>query len=264
MLERGLDAHLPIPVVRRLWLEPMPAPADVNVAVERATGAFYFLLGVKRALSMLDSASSFVLMLRWDVVFYSPFRLTHLDSQRLYVANWCRATVAPSANQTSSCRGLRPFAFSPLHCSDTEGVPDFWLAGSSATMRRSLLDAADDYVEGFVQPKGCPGLHGILAGAVQRASEQRGVRLGRYLYHQLDYDFIRVGQGGLFDDGQRGNTSSSLWRVGSADSPMRHVEYLASLGHPVPGNPSVCPANLYYCGCETTPLPPVACTTKAS
>ena len=84
---------------------------------------------------------------------------------------------------------------------------------------------------------------------MQRASETLGVRLGRYLYHQLDYDFVREADdpNRRFDDANRttpvwwardGTRRTSLWEAQEA---------------------SVCPEALYYCGCDGE-RPPNLCT----
>ena len=250
-----------------------PSPASVNATNNRATAPFYFLLSMKRGLAMI-SDNPFTLMMRWDLVFYAPFRSWLLDQSLLYRASWCRAVrpgaaaaaaTAPSAaaakTSNSACLRLQPLRLPRLSCSDAEGIPDFYLAGLRATLRLALGGAAKSYADGgHAWPrKACPNLHGILAAILERASETHHIQLGRYLHHQLDYDIIRQPHAGRrFDDSERGAPSNgSLWRV----LPARDDAAAVALRQPQ--HPSLCPTNLVHCGCAkggALGLPPVACT----
>ena len=261
VLENGLDAQLSQPVLQRVTLQDLPRPESIHVPIQRATAVFYFLLGVKRALTMVDDGKARItLLLRWDVVFYSTFRASELDPRILYRANWCRAN-GPWLN--ASCRGLLPFALPTLRCSDAEGVPDFWLASSLHNLRSALANASDALAGQRIQPKACPVAHGVLAAVLENAS----VPKGRYLFHQLDYDLVREKDGRRFDDNLRTNHSSSsfwLWRTIPRDGGAGVGEVLdESYDRPQLSIPSLCPANKYYCGCERQPMLPTACT-KAS
>ena len=201
VLENGLDAQLSQPVLQHVTLQDLPRPESINVPIQRATAVFYFLLGVKRALTMVDGGKDRItLLLRWDVVFYSTFRASELDPRILYRANWCRAN-GPWLN--ASCRGLLPFALPTLRCSDAEGVPDFWLASSLNNLRSALANASDALAGQRIQPKACPVAHGVLAAVLENGS----VPKGRYLFHQLDYDLVRERDGRRFDDKFRTNHS---------------------------------------------------------
>ena len=114
-------------------------------------------------------------------------------------------------------------------------------------MTSALADGADAYVAGTIPPKKCPALHGVLAGLLQRTN----VTLGRYLVHQMDYDFVREQrEGRRFDDRERASTDAApLWRNADDWRPWREAQAA-----------SVCPSDLYFCDCEAKPLAPVACT----
>ena len=202
-----------------------PPPATISVLISRATGAFYFLLSIKRGLLLMGDGDTtrFTLIMRWDVVWYSDFRVSDLDPLTLYRANWCRAVGPWLGNR---CRGLRPFKSPALTCSDSEGVPDFYLAGRMSTMTSALADGADAYVAGTIPPKRCPALHGVLAGLLQRSN----VTLGRYLVHQMDYDFVREPrEGRRFDDRERASTDAApLWRNADDWRPWRKLKLRAS------------------------------------
>ena len=238
--------ELPRVALRSVEVTAVPPPATISVPISRATGAFYFLLSIKRGLLLMgdSDATRFTLIMRWDVVWYSDFRVSDLDPLTLYRANWCRAVGPWLGNQ---CRGLRPFKSPALTCSDAEGVPDFYLAGRASTLTSALADGADAYVAGTIPPKRCPALHGVLAGLLQRSN----VTLGRYLVHQMDYDFVREPrEGRRFDDRERASTDAApLWRNADDWRPWREAQAA-----------SVCPSDLYFCDCEAKPLAPVACT----
>lgn len=124
-----------------------------------------------------------VIIMRPDIYFFRPFDLGELNKDLFYVANWCHATGKPIVEDewpvgAVGCRTLQ------THSLDRFGIPDFWFAASSANM---------DAVFGHrpVYPKGPAGsgLHGFILNVIQ--FNGMGLRIGRYLYHHLDYDYWR-------------------------------------------------------------------------
>lgn len=124
-----------------------------------------------------------VIIMRPDIYFFRPFDLGELNKDLFYVANWCHATGKPIVEDewpvgAVGCRTLQ------THSLDRFGIPDFWFAASSANM---------DAVFGHrpVYPKGPAGSgsHGFILNVIQ--FNGMGLRIGRYLYHHLDYDFWR-------------------------------------------------------------------------
>ena len=256
VLHKGLDSNLGRPVVRQIVVTGVPHPTTLNVSLPQATAEFYFFLSIKRALSLVVDEmrvplQHFTLLLRWDCVFYSDFVASKLNPQLLYRSSWCRA-IGPPMQAGSSCRSLRPFVLRALHCTDGEGVPDFWLAGMLSTLQHTLGDAAEFLISGRLRAKACPSVHGALAGLLERARATRGIRLGRYLVHQMDYDFIRTKQGRRFDDVNRSSIKQPLWAYAGPEAEQRSCESDQL--------ESCCPERLFYCGCEASPLLPVACT----
>ena len=89
-------------------------------------------------------------------------------------------------------------------------------------------------------------MHGVIAGALARAEDRSGVRLGRYLYHQIDFDFVREGTpGGRNHDMSRMTfvrSGGSLWLEGDSKG-LSEPPYRVDL----PQGPSVCSEKLHLC-----------------
>ena len=265
VLRKGLPAQA---VLQKVVSTAVPVPSSIGIARRLATAVFYFFLSINRGLSLLDGLESrFTLLMRWDVVFYTHFLAFELNANLLYRANWCRA-IGPLLSEDRGvhvgCRGVRPLPFmAGLNCSDRGGVPDFWLAGSLPTLRVALLNASEVLVAPHFRAQSCPSVHGPLAAILQGASDVHGIQLGRYLFHQLDYDFVRSAPGRRFDDALRGTvsgTSRGLWAWQDSTTLPRPDE--ANRREPL--LPSSCPINLYYCGCTTSVAVEAAGTNRSA
>lgn len=185
-----------------------------------------------------------VVVIRWDAVLYSAFEIAKLDAGLLYRANWCSASgMRAGGGEGRECYELQDFV-----C-DATGVPDFYFAGNATSMRRvfaGLSERAWFASPPTVRNAGCCCMHGLLAGALGRAERQDGVALGRYLYHHIDYDFVRDGQvGKRFHDKERlafVRSGGSLWLEGDADGlhePPYRIDAMQ--------RESVCSENLHIC-----------------
>lgn len=175
------------------------------------------LLSMGRALRLLPNTtlvSYQVLLLRWDINFFTPFSFAQLDPGIFYRANWCRATgpvVHAPSGQT--CHELAPFmncgcVNQPVclppkcaqnHCvagpSDGYGLPDFWFAGRHSALQAVFGGAAENYTAGRVGTAGCCCMHGVTQWLVEEHARAHGLQLGRYKHHQVDYDHLRTGHG---------------------------------------------------------------------
>ena len=157
-------------------------------------GAF---CSAQAALRDVDEHSyAMVFMTRWDVVFYTPFEMHVLNPGLFYLAHWCRATGPRHLNQNA--RSLEPFT----GCPDFLGAPDWFYVAAPATMRLFFDTFFDDLLQGKWHPPGfrdsghdlvtCPGNHAFVLGRALYLAERGQLRLGRYKFHMMDFDFIRL------------------------------------------------------------------------
>ena len=199
LLEEGLGGgvgewSLTVPALTATGPIPSPHIQNINIThpffpLISPTTRLHGLQSIEQSLSLLPrDATHPVLLLRWDVLFFSPFDLTALNYSLFYRANWCQATKAPRATP-SACVPLEDFNASG--CASGEGVPDFWFAGTATNMRLVFVDALRDLAERRYAPERCAPLHGILAGRLAAVSRWHGLPLGRVLYQNFDFAFVR-------------------------------------------------------------------------
>lgn len=131
-----------------------------------------------------------VMLLRWDLMFFTPFLFKGLTPHMFYRSNWCRA----SGETQSGSLGQMCHKIAPYHAcngpSDGRGSPDFWVIGDRPTLRAAFNGTAQAVLSHTLGSDGCCCMHGNLNHVFSRAHE-RGVQLGRYQYHHMDYDFVR-------------------------------------------------------------------------
>lgn len=127
-----------------------------------------------------------VLLLRFDLTFFSPFNISKLDrNDTLYFSNWCKATGAPSEAPPPEpgwdCRALVPSYF------EREGVADFYFAGSDPVMRRMFKRLVGDFQDGLFKNTALGMNHGKLMARMWHV----GVPVGHYMVHHMDLDAYR-------------------------------------------------------------------------
>ena len=174
--------------------------ADRNRLPEFSPGAF---CSTKLALrDVHEHEYAMVLLTRWDVVFYTPFEMHLLNTELFYLAHWCRAT-GPAHSSAHRARSLEPYG----GCPDFLGAPDWIFTANPAMMHlfwdgflEGLLEGAWR-LPGFRESRNelmtCPGNHAFVLGRAVYLAEGGAIRLGRYKYHNMDFDFIRVSEGSM-------------------------------------------------------------------
>lgn len=125
------------------------------------------------------------IVMRWDIFFYANFEFKRLNPELFYVSHWCKANGPEHVLQRAniSCFELRTF----MAETKEGGVPDFWFAGTPANMQRVFTNMTRDLNDGKYQKTPCWVNHGIMGGRLRYLN----VSIGRYLYHHMDYDFLR-------------------------------------------------------------------------
>ena len=139
-------------------------------AAERAQGALYDL----------------VVLMRSDVVWYTPFRFSLLNASYLHIARWCdvprSAAALHTSLHTSPCRPMAPHA-------DAAGVPDFFFAGGSAIIDRVFANLSLDFEANRFRRTSSSVNHAVVAGRLIALGLWRSVR--RYLIHGFDVQLLR-------------------------------------------------------------------------
>jgi hypothetical protein len=172
----------------------MPFPRDlVETNISFSPGAF---CSKQAVLPYLDDDASMVLLTRWDVVFYTPVELDLLSSDLFYVTNWCRA-VGAAHSQNSRAWGLERFGL----CADTHGMPDWLFMATPKLMHLFFGNLVGDLCGGAFRVPGfrvndseaaCHTNHAVIVGRALQLGKQGLLKMGRYLYHMMDYDFVRT------------------------------------------------------------------------
>jgi hypothetical protein len=172
----------------------MPFPRDlVETEIAFSPGAF---CSKQAVLPYLDDDASMVLLTRWDVVFYTPVELDLLSSNLFYVTNWCRA-VGAAHSQNSRAWGLERFGL----CADTHGMPDWLFMATPKLMHLFFGNLVGDLCGGAFRVPGfrvndseaaCHTNHAVIVGRALQLGKQGLLKMGRYLYHMMDYDFVRT------------------------------------------------------------------------
>ena len=170
------------PVVVRAGDTNAPRWAN-DTAVRDVHVAFNMFASIARALELTKTATAdWVLLLRWDVFFYSAFHLASLDPMRFYLAGSCGKgpwTTLPSTTRTTRCRRGVKLLFDCL--------PDFWFAAAPALMRQVFLGQRDH--RGDAQPPACKQghAHGVLERRIRHLATAVDLAVGRYKVHMVDY-----------------------------------------------------------------------------
>jgi hypothetical protein len=250
-------------------------------------GAF---VSIERGLKLVQNTGldfEWVILTRWDVVFYTDYRLDLLSPALFYLPNVC--SVAADAD-LRSCHSLGPM-LSPDD--EAEYAPDWVFAGSPGTVRAVFIDMLTHFFDGYFEVSAFAfghknhGLIGCLLGSLQA---QGVISVGRYKYELLDFDFIReLNFGTLHSFDPRLSphhtaertqctdameSADDIWKL-SATNASEHV------GHPAVAlvcdlkmargsgdklGPSCCPSALTYCPCASTAhlsvLTPIATTAR--
>jgi hypothetical protein len=184
-------------------------------------------VSIERGLGLLQNTGldfEWVVVTRWDTVFYTDYRLDLLSPALFYLANVC--SVDPDADG-HSCHALAPL-FDPQV--EAEYAPDWVFAGSPSAVRAVFVDILSDFVQKtfglpmsstafcryFKSPKAgqvpgqlchesvklCHKNHGMVGLRVGSLQAQGIIAVGRYKYQLIDFDFIRelnYGELGIFD-----------------------------------------------------------------
>jgi len=167
-----------------------------------------------------------VLLLRWDVVYFSDFIVDGLDRDVIYAANWCRATGDEQVIDGRRCRNVEFF-----YGDATKGLPDFWFLGPSKHLNPVFSHLWTPLQESQLKPYGIYGAHGLIPARI----DELNIPIGRYLNHHLDFDFIRE-----VNDGRMQCTEQGLhWLQGP------HKAQISRL--------SLCDG-LTYCACDAAQL----------
>lgn len=202
----------------------------------------------------------FVVVVRWDVVFYRSFEAHLLNRELFYRASWCRAGGRAHA-EDAKCRQLVPVLHGPQPnptCSDKGGVPDFVFSGPAWAMHAVFDSAVEDLVNGVYREDGCNVNHGVMAGRLAWAEREKGVQLGRYMVHFLEFDYLRNAP-----DQRRFYHDDRNKCVQALPQPTRDAYYMTTApgsgrvspanltAHDVraPQGPSVCGPDIYFCAC---------------
>ena len=257
-------------------------PEEIIDAIQAGTfysnghpGAF---VSIERGLGLLQSTGldfQWVVLTRWDVVFYTDYRLDLLSPALFYLPNIC--SVAAEAG-SESCHALGPMLEREV---EEEYAPDWVFAGSPSLVKAVFVDILSDFFNGyfdltFIGYKN----HGLLAVRLGSLQHQGVIAVGRYKYEGIDFDFIREldYRGGSSFDPRLSpyhtpertrcinamDSADDIWRLmrnisSAEDVPLATLPAGAlacdlkaarrsgdSLG------PSCCPAVLTYCPCATS------------
>ena len=180
-IQRRLNSYA-VPVLVRAGVASAPRWAN-DSAVRNVHVAFNMFASISRALELARTAApEWVLLVRWDVFFYSAFDLAALDSRRFYLAGSCDNGPWATTTQTMRCRhGINLV---------TDCLPDFWFAAAPAKMRQVFVEDRDH--RGDAQPATCVRgqAHGLLERRLRHLAEATDLTIGRYKVHMVDYTCV--------------------------------------------------------------------------
>ena len=189
VLEPNLRDGYEIDIYAQSWntwdldtVKELLKPNDTDFQPSNGRG---FYDGAELACAMVNRSGihyEWHLVLRWDIFFYANFEFKRLNPSLFYLSHWCKANGPEHTHGNISCFELRTFA------AETKegGVPDFWFAGTPQMMQRVFTNMTQDLDVKYKKTP-CWVNHGIMGGRLQYLQ----VPLGRYLYHHMDYDFLR-------------------------------------------------------------------------
>ena len=166
-----------------IWVDEDPVESKRGSEVPIGMGASVGRgLRLVRQQEVLHNVSyTIVLATRYDLVYFSPFLIHLLNPALLWTANWCRAIGAETyCNATHCCHALSRYV-----PDIGGGLPDHWAASSLSNMESFFVNMSAEY--GTTYKSHSYGAHGSF---YDRAVHS-GLRLGRYLYHRLDYANFR-------------------------------------------------------------------------
>ena len=266
LLGRGLAQSSNVRV-RDILTSASTAPSDEKLALLLSNAPYLNVFrSIEQGLGLLPRRSEMpVLLIRWDVLFFSRVELRRLNWNLFYRANWCfidtdaPPTTAPHQNTAGeSC--VRVSTTSRRNDCGGSGSPDFWFAANASSHRLMFSGALSELAAGsWNNTNACCCGHGYHAARQAVVTERHGLQLGRFLYEGLDYSFLRSPMwdptyppAGLWDissDGvtpatatsTRGARNVSLWDGGSQGKYRYQLDQ--------PRMQSSCEPGLYYCGC---------------
>lgn len=166
------------------------------------------LLSINACLALLPPLPSdelFVLLVRWDIIFFVDANFAILNQALFYRANWCSAQipqVAAAHNRVTThshlCHSLTTFhgAYGcpfegDASTTSAPGVPDYFFFANVSAMRMTWTSLLEELVSGKYHPEPCTPLHGLIGGRLNFLSRMRGLLLGRFLYQNFDFSFAR-------------------------------------------------------------------------
>lgn len=216
----------------------------VSYKIETGKPNSGFLDSLQEAMDVLDNYISnsearydWVLWTRFDAYYPRAFEIPKLNNSLFYIPYWCKASgIIIYKDDERVCRQLNYFL---PH--DATGIPDFWFLSNYEMFRTVMKNISSDFANNKFATGGTAAWHGEMFGRLK----QSGVPVGRYWYHHLDYDYIRMisnEEGDLF--GRHTCWNQTLEWLYSDEFVPRNPAAERKLGEA-----SYCPNTASYCGC---------------